>query len=194
MTAFALILLAAAAAALLAARGLRQRAASYFQLAVVLYGAMAIAEALQWSADAVAAIGMSLGAVVLTAGAYTAFRRSPRILSASLILAAAGLSGIASAMLGLPVLAAVPQVLSALFALLIARKPLFKGRRSGVYLALAALALLGAAALQAAPSGDRAFARAGLMLFAAAGLAGSALASNLRIEEERLLRQNPSID
>jgi hypothetical protein len=53
-------------------------------------------------------------------------------------------------------------------------------RRASVYLALASLCLLGAAASELAPG---AMARAGLLLFAAAGLLGVALASDVLVDE-----------
>lgn len=183
MTGFALVLLLGAAAAWIAAQGARARARSYLRLAAVLYAAMAVAHAANFAPSAVTDIVMTLGATVLCVGAFAGFRRNPRILTASTALAFSGLAGIAAAMLGMPVLAAVPQVLSAVFTFLIARRGLFAGRRSGLYLALAAVCLLGAAACRLTPD---LMARIGLLLFAAAAVAGVALASNVFVEEHGL--------
>lgn len=196
MIGFALVLLLGSAATWIAAAGARLRARAYFRLAAVLYAAMALASGFATAEPAISAavtdIVMPLGAAVLVIGAYAGFRRRPVILSASLILAGAGLAGIASAMLGLLVLAAVPQVLATLFALLIARKHLFTGQRSGIYLALGGLCLMGAAACRFA-LGTGPFTQAGLLVFAAAGQVGIALASNLIVEEERFDRGWPSV-
>jgi len=180
MTGFALVLLLGAAAAWIAAQGARARARSYLRLAAVLYAAMAVAHAANLAPAAVTDIVMTLGSTVLCVGAFAGFRRNPRILTASTALAFSGLAGIAAAMLDLPVLAAVPQVLSAVFTFLIARRGLFERQRSGLYLALAAVCLLGAAACRLTPD---LMARIGFMLFAAAAVAGVALASNVFVEE-----------
>jgi hypothetical protein len=185
MTGFALVLLFAAAAAWIAANGARPRARAYLHLASALYGAMAVAQAADFAAAAVTDIAMTLGAVVLCIGAFSAFRRPPRIVTASFMLVGAGLCGIAAAMLGLAVLAAVPQVLAIVFTLLIARRGVFAFRRAGFYLAAAALSLLGAAACQIRQRVDpQMMTEAGLLLFAAAGVAGVALASNVLVENE----------
>lgn len=190
MIGFALVLLAAAAAAWIAAKGARPRARAYLRLAALLYAAMAIAHGASLAPAAVTDVVLTMGSAVLCVGAYAGFRRNPRIFSASMVLAFSGLAGSAAAMLALPVLAAVPQVLSAIFTLLIARRGLFRRRRSGLYLALAALCLLGGAACQLSP-GE--MARAGLLLFAATAVAGVALASNLLVEEYRPRLRRPLV-
>ncbi len=182
MIGFALVLFLGAAAGWIAAQGARPRARAYLRLAAVLYGAMAVSQAFAVAPSAVREIVMTLGAAVLCIAAYSAFRRKPSFMSASVMLAASAASGIAAAMLGQSVLAAVPQVLSALFTLLIARRFLFAGMRSGIYLAFSALCLLGEAACSLSP-GENLMARAGLLVFAATAVAGVALASNLLVEE-----------
>jgi hypothetical protein len=70
-------------------------------------------------------------------------------------------------------------VLGAIFTFVIARPGLVK--RPSLYLALASLSMLAAAAAGLAPGTA---ARAGLLLFAAAGVVGVALASNLLVEND----------
>ena len=182
MIGFALVLLLASAAAWIAANGARSRARSYLRLACVLYATMAIAELFALAPVAVTDIVMTLGAVVLCIGAFAGLRRNPKIITASVALALAALAAIAAATLGLAVLAAVPQVVSALFVFLTARRSLFLGRRSGLYLALSSFCLVGAAACHLAPG---MMAQAGLLLFASSAVAGVALASNFFVEEHR---------
>jgi len=182
MIGFALVLLVGAAAGWIAAQGARPRARAYLRLGAVLYGAMAISQAFGVAPPAVRDIVMTLGSAVLCIAAYSAFKNKPRFISASALLAASAAAGIAAATLGQSVLAAVPQVLSALFTLLIARRYVFAGSRAGIYLALSALCLVGAAACSLSP-GENLMARAGLLVFAAAAVAGVALASNLLVEE-----------
>jgi hypothetical protein len=182
MIGFALVLFLGAAAGWIAAAGARARA--YLRLACVLYGTMAVSEAFGVAPPAVRDIVMTLGSAVLCLAAYGAFRRPLRLIAASLLLAAAAAAGIAAAMLGQSVLGAVPQVFSAVCTLIIARRPLLAGQRSGLYLALSAVCLLGAGACALSPGANLA-ARAGLLLFAAAAVAGVALASNLLVEEQR---------
>ncbi len=182
MTGFALVLFLGAAAAWIAAQGARARARAYLRLGAVLYGAMAVSQGFGVAPSAVRDIVMTLGSAVLCIAAYSAFRKKPRLMTASVVLAASALAGIAAAMLGQSMLAAVPQVLSALFTLLMARRAAFAGKRSGIYLALSAFCLLGEAACALSP-GENLMARAGLLIFAAAGVSGVALASNLLVEE-----------
>jgi hypothetical protein len=182
MIGFALVLLLGAAAGWIAAQGAQLRARAYLRLGAVLYGAMAISQAFAVAPSAVCDIVMTLGATVLCIAAYSAFRKKPRFMTASIALAAAAAAGIAAATLGQSVLAAVPQVLSAVFTLLIARRGAVLGQRSSIYLALSALCLLGEAACGLSPN-DNLMARAGLLVFAAAGVAGVALASNFLVEE-----------
>ncbi|MDR3527204.1 MAG: hypothetical protein P4L57_07970 [Rhizomicrobium sp.] len=192
MIGFALVLLLGAAAGWIAAQGARPRARAYLRLGAVLYGAMAISQAFGVAPPAVRDIVMILGSSVLCIAAYSAFKNKPRFLSASVMLAASAAAGIAAATLGQSVLAAVPQVVSALFMLLIARRFVFAGNRSGLYLALSALCLVGAAACGLAPVANL-MARAGLLVFAAAAVAGVALASNLLVEERGAKRRHLAV-
>ena len=178
MTAFALVLLLAAAATWIAGGGAPLRTRLYLRLAGVLYAALAISEAFQVAPAAVTDIVATLGAAVLCVAAFAGFRRSPRWFSATAVLVLAASCGIGAAVNDWRVLAAAPQLLSAIFTFLIARPGLW--RRASVYLALASLSLLGAAASALAPG---AMARAGLLLFAAAGLLGVALASDVLVDD-----------
>jgi hypothetical protein len=179
MTAFALLLVLAAAAAWIAAGGAPLRAQLLLRLAAVLYASLGIAELGGVAAVAVTDISVTLGSVVLCVAAYSAFRCAPRPLTASLVLILAAICGIGAAANDWRAMAAVPQVLSAVFSFVIARPGL--KRRPNLYLALASLATLGAAASQLAP-GDTA--RAGLLLFAAASVIGVGLASNVLVEQD----------
>ena len=178
MTAFALVLLLAAAAAWIACGGAPLRTRLYLRLAGVLYAALAVSEAFHVAPAAVTDIVATLGAAVLCIAAFAGFRRSPRWFSAAAVLVLAASCGIAAAANDLRALAAAPQLLCAIFTFLIARPGLW--RRASVYLALASLSLLGAAALALAPG---AMARAGFLLFAAAGVLGVALASDVLVDE-----------
>jgi hypothetical protein len=178
MTAFALVLLLCAAAAWIACGGAPLRTRLYLRLAGVLYAALAVSEAFQVAPAAVTDIVATLGAAVLCVAAFAGFRRSPRWFSATAVLVLAASCGIAAAATDLRALAAAPQLLGAIFTFLIARPGLW--RRASVYLALASLCLLGAAASELTPG---AMARAGLLLFAAAGVLGVALASNVLVDE-----------
>ena len=178
MTAFALVLLLAAAATWIACSGAPLRTRLYLRLAGVLYAALAVSEAFQVAPAAVTDIVATLGAAVLCVAAFAGFRRSPRWFSATAVLVLAASCGIGAAVNDWRVLAAAPQLLSAIFTFLIARPGLWQ--RASVYLALASLSLLGAAASALAPG---AMARAGLLLFAAAGLLGVALASDVLVDE-----------
>jgi hypothetical protein len=178
MTAFALVLMLGAAAAWIAAGGAPLRATRMLRLAAVLYGALGLAEITQIAAAAVADIAVTLGAAVLCVAAYAAFRRTPRALTGSLLLIIAAVCGIGAAATDWRVMAAAPQLVSALFTFLIARPGLW--RRPSLYLALAAFSMVAAAASQLAPG---AAAHAGLLLFAAASVIGVALASNVLVEQ-----------
>lgn len=189
MVAFALVLLLASAAGWIAAAGAPPRARLSLRLAAVLYAALALAglvigvglaPAAPISAAALNSIAdlvTTLGPAVLCVAGFSAFRRSPRPLSASLVLGFAALAGVAAAATGWRVLAAVPQVLAAIFTFLTARPGLW--RKAEVYLALAAFSMLGGAAAQL--SGGLS-ARAGLLLFEAAALIGVGIASNVLVE------------
>jgi hypothetical protein len=179
MTAFALVLLLGAAAAWIAAGGAPVRAQAYLRLAAVLYAALALAVGIDVAPAAVTDIAATLGSANLCVAAFSAFRRAPRLLSAFLVLLVATVAGIGAAATDWRAIAVVPQVASAIVTFLIARQGLMK--RSNLYLALAALCLLGAAASELAPGPA---ARAGLLLFAAAGLVGVGLASNLLVESD----------
>lgn len=188
MSAFALVLLLGAAAGWIASKGASPRARAYLRFAGVLYAALASSDLSGVAPAAVTDIVATLGSVVLCVAAFSAFRRSPRVLTASSVLGLAALAGITAAATGVGVLAAVPQVLSATFMVLIARRGLWT--RASVYLALAALSVLGAAACQLAPGMA---ARAGLMLFAAAGLIGVSIASNVLVEQREQDKRGPAI-
>jgi hypothetical protein len=177
MTAFALVLLLGAAAAWIAAGGAPLRTRAYLRLAAVLYAALAVSEAANVAAAAVTDIAATLGSAVLGVAAFSAFRRAPHALTASLVLLIAAICSIAAAATDWRALAAAPQLSSAIFIFVIARPGLWK--RPSLYLALAALSLLCAAALELVPG---AVARAGLLLFAAAGVLGVALASDVLVE------------
>lgn len=179
MTAFALLLVLGAAAAWIAAGGAPLRTQLLLRLAAVLYASLGIAELSGVAAAAVTDISVTLGSAVLCVAAYSAFRVAPRPLTASLVLILAAVCGIGAAANDWRAMAAAPQVLSAVFSLVIARPGL--KRRPNLYLAMASLAILGAAASQLAP-GDTA--RAGLLLFAAASVIGVALASNVLVEQD----------
>ena len=180
MTAFALILLLGAAGTWIAAGGAPPSAQLYLRLAAALYAAEAIAEGLTVAPAAVTAIAATLGSVVLCVAAFAAFRRPPRIVSASLVLFIAALCGIGAAATDWRAMAAAPQLTAAVFTFLIARPGLWQ--RASVYLALAAFSLLGAAASALAPGTA---ARAGVLLFAAASALGVALASWFRSSRDR---------
>lgn len=191
MVAFALVLLLASAAGWIAAAGTPPRARTLLRLAAALYAALSVAGlglslvrsfiALPGQAGlaviAVTDLVATLGPVVLCVAAYSEFRKAPRALSASLVLGAGALVGLAAAATGFRVVAAVPQVLSAVFTFLIARPGLW--RRAHVYLALAAISILGGAACQLAAGLT---ARAGVLLFEAAALIGVAIASDVLVE------------
>ena len=144
MTAFALVLLLSAAAAWIACGGAPLRTRLYLRLAGVLYAALAVSETFQVAPAAVTDIVVTLGAAVLCVAAFAGFRRGPRWFTATAVLVLAAVCGIAAAATDMRVLAAAPQLLSAIFTFLIARPGLW--RRASVYLALASLCLLGAAA------------------------------------------------
>jgi hypothetical protein len=182
MIGFALVLFLGAAAGWIAANGASSRPRTYLRIAAVLYGAMAVSVAFRIAPPAVRDIVMTLGAALLCIAAYAAFRKKPRLVTTIAMLVIAAAAGITGAALGQPVLAAVPQVASAAVTILIARRGVFARQRSSIYLALSALCLLGAAAC-GLPPGQNLMARAGLLLFAAAGVAGACLASNLLVEE-----------
>lgn len=181
MTAFALLLLLGTFAAWIAAAGAPLRARAYLRLAAVLYATLAISEAADVATAAVTDIAATLGSTVLCIAAFSAVRRAPRVLTASLALVVAAACGIGAAATDQRLLAAAPQVASAVFVFLIARPGLW--RRPSFYLALAALCLLGAAASVFAAG---LAARAGLLLFAAAGVVGVALGSNRLVEAGRV--------
>jgi len=182
MIGFALVLFLGAAAGWIAANGAPSRPRGYLRIAVVLYGAMAVSVAFGIAPPAVRDIVMTLGAALLCIAAYASFRKKPRLVSTVAILVISAAAGVVAAALGQAVLAAAPQVVSAIFMLLIARRGVLMGQRSSIYLALSALCVLGAAACALSP-GQTEMARAGLLLFAAAGVAGACLASNLLVEE-----------
>jgi hypothetical protein len=173
MTAFALVLLLGAAAAWIAAGGAPARTEPYLRLAAVLYGALAISEGAGIAAAAVTDIVVTLGSAVLCVAAYSAFRRAPSTPTATLILIIAAICGVGAAATDWRLMAAAPQVLSALFTFAIARRGLW--RRPDLYLALAALCMIAAAASELAPGAQ---ARAGLLLFAAASVIGVGIASD----------------
>lgn len=193
MTAFALVLILAAAAGWIASGGAPERARAYLRMAAVLYAALAVAGLALNAAAGVVALPASaapaviavsdlvttLGPAVLCVAAYSVFRRAPHTVTTSLVLALAALLGLAAAA-GLRVLAAAPQVVSAVFTLLLARPGLW--RRAYLYLALAGLSMLGGAACQLS---DGLTARAGVLLFEAAALVGVAVASNVFVEQRR---------
>ena len=188
MTAFALVLLLAAAAASIASKGAPLRARQYLQLAVVLYAALAVSEAAAIAAAAVTDIVATLGAAVLCIAAFAGFRRAPSALTATAVLLIAVACGIGAAATNWRVLAAAPQVLSAVFTFLVARPGLW--RRASVYLALAALCLLGTAASELVVGTP---ARAGLLLFAAAAVLGVALSSYVFVDDGRARRRGRAI-
>lgn len=190
MSAFALVLLLGAAAGWIASKGAPPRARAYLRFAAVLYMSLAVSDLAGIAPSAVTDIVATLGSAVLCVAAFAAFRRSPHVITASGVLSLAALAGILAAATGFGVLAAVPQVLSAIFILLIARLGLKTWQRASVYLALAALSVVGAAACQLAPG---VAARAGLMLFAAAGLLGVSLASDVLVEQRQQDKQGPAI-
>jgi hypothetical protein len=178
MTAFALVLILGAAAGWIASGGAAPRARAYLRFAAVLYAAMAVSVFLKLAPAAVTDIVATLGSAVLCVAAFAAFRRTPPPLTASAVLGLAALAGITAAATGFGVLAAVPQVLSAMFMVLIARRR--ARQRAGLYLSLSALSLIGAAACQLEPG---LAARAGVMLFAAAGVIGVSIASDVLVEQ-----------
>ncbi len=188
MIAFALVLLLGAASAWIAAGGAPLRTRAYLRLAAVLYAALAISDAANVAAAAVTDIASTLGSAVLSVAAFSAFRRAPRALTASLVLLLAVICAIGAAATDWRVMAAAPQVLSAIFTFNIARHGLWK--RPSLYLALAALSLLGAAASELAPG---TVAHAGLLLFAAAGVLGVALASDVLVENDGAGRRGRAI-
>jgi hypothetical protein len=195
MTSFALVLFLGAAAGWIAAKGAPPHARAYLRLAAVIYAALALGafgldlfaaapkagSGFALSGLAVVAVTdlvVTLAPAVLCVAAYAAFRRAPHGLPAGLILGVAALIGVAAAATGMAVLAAVPQVLSAVFTFFIARPGLW--RRASVYLALAAISMLGGAACQLTPG---LAAHAGVLLFEAAALIGVAVASNVFVEQ-----------
>jgi hypothetical protein len=184
MIAFALVLLLGAAAAWIAAGGAPVRTQAYLRLAAVLYAALAVAEGARLAPVAVTDIAATLGAASLCVAAFSAFRRAPRPLTAFLVLLLAAAAGISAALTDWRAMAAAPQLLSAIVTFAIARPGLMK--RPSLYLALASLAMLAAAAAALAPGTA---ARAGLLLFAAAGVVGVALASNLLVENQGTRRR-----
>lgn len=190
MSAFALVLLLGAAAGWIASKGAPPRARAYLRFAAVLYASLAVSDLAGIAPSAVTDIVATLGSAVLCVAAFIAFRRSPHVLTASGVLCLAATAGITAAATGFGVLAAVPQVLSAVFILLIAQRGLRAWKRANVYLALAGLSVVGAAACQMAPG---AAARAGLMLFAAAGLLGVSIASDVLVEQRQQDKQGPAI-
>ncbi|GAA0525816.1 hypothetical protein FHS83_001983 [Rhizomicrobium palustre] len=191
MAGFSVALFLGVAAAWVVAAGARRLARSYLRLAAVLYAALAASEGFAFWPEAVMAMVLSAGAASLAMASYGGFRRAPRIFSAAMGLAGSGLAGLTAFLVGLPVLAAVPQVTSAALIAVFAWWPLWQGRRSGVYLMLCGLALIGAAACSLAPGP---LAKNGLLLFAAAAVLGAALASNLFVEEEGKRRTGLPVD
>lgn len=193
MIAFALVLMLASAAGWIAAKGVPARARAYLRLASALYAVLGAATLLirilegrvalpDLAGPAVVSMSdlvATLGPVVLCAAAYSAFRKSPDVLSASLVLGLAAVFGLAAA-LGFHALAAVPQIASALVTFLLARSGLWS--RSHLYLVLAAFSMLGSAACQLATG---LAAEAGVLLFEAAALIGVAIASNVLVEERQ---------
>lgn len=188
MIAFALVLLLGAAAAWIAAGGAPERTQAYIRLAAVLYAALALAEGARLAQVAVTDIAATLGATSLCVAAFSAFRRAPRPLTAFLVLLIATAAGIGAAITDWRVMAAAPQLASAIFTFMIARPGLMK--RPSLYLALAAFSLLASAAAGLAPGTA---ARAGLLLFAAAGVVGVALASNLLVENHGTRRRSRAV-
>jgi hypothetical protein len=182
MTAFALVLLLASAAGWIASHGVPARARLYLRFCTVLYAALAVSVMGELAARAVTDIVTTLGSATLCVAAFSAFRGSPGRITATAVLGLAALSGIAAAATGFGVLAAVPQVLSALFTFLIARQGLKEWRRASIYLALAAVSVLACAACQLVPG---LIARVGVLLFAAAGLLGVAIASDVLVEQRQ---------
>lgn len=188
MTAFALVLLLAAAAAWIASGGAPARARLYLRLAAVLYAALSIAEIADLSAAAVADLAATVGAAVLAVAAFAAFRRTPGVVVTSAALGLATLGAVAAAVTGWRAFAAAPQLAGALAVFLVARPGLW--RRASLYLALAAFSLVGAAATQTVAG---AAAHAGLLLFAAAGVLGVGVASDLLVEEMAAGRRDAGI-
>lgn len=188
MLAFALVLLLGAAAAWIAAGGAPVRAQAYLKLASVLYAALAISEAAKLAPAAVTDIVATLGSACLWVAAFSAFRRAPHPFIAFLVLLIATLAGIGAAATDWRALAAAPQVLCAIFTFAVARPGLMK--RPNLYLALASLSMLAAAAAGLAPGTA---ARAGLLLFAAAGVVGVGLASNFLVENHGTRRSSRTV-
>ncbi|MGA7711244.1 MAG: hypothetical protein WCA81_05040 [Rhizomicrobium sp.] len=177
MIAFAAVLALAAAMAWIAVKGVPLRIRIYLRFACALYAALAAGAAANFAPEAAADIVAPLAVSTLTIAAYTTFRGMPSPLWASLALAAACLAGLWSAAnaQSTPSDVVLSLCLIAMFA--IAKRGVFRGQASSIYLALGALAFL--AALCARLANERASFMA-LLLFSAAGLLGSVLAQARR--------------
>lgn len=188
MPAFALILTLAAAAVLVAAHHAPLQARDYLRLAAALYAALGVAEGFALAPDTVTDIAATLGAPVLALAAYAACRRAPSAILASLLLVIAALCAVCAAAMDWRGLAAVPQLAAAAALIAIARQ-CARGR-ARLYLALAGLGVVGAAAAALVPGHA---ARAGVLLFAAAGLLGVAVASVFAVEHGGRQRRDAAI-
>jgi len=180
MTAFAIMLFLGAAAGWIAAGDAAARPRSYLRLAAVLDAALAVSAAIPIATPAVTAIVATLVAPLLAIAAAGAFRRAPHPVLAATILAASCLAGIAAAATGAAVLSAAPQVI-AVIAILTIAQPVLR-RRARLYLVLGAVSLVGGAACAL---GEAMVARAGVLLFSAAGLLAIALASDAAVEKRQ---------
>lgn len=177
MIAFAAVLALAAVMAWIAAKGVPLRTRIYLRFACTLYAALAASAAANFAPAAAAEIIAPLAVSALAIAAYATFRGTVSALWASLVMAAACLAGLWSAANAQSTPSDVVQSLCVIAMVAIAKRGVFRGQASSIYLALGALAFL--AALCARLSGEQTSFMA-LLLFSAAGLLGSVLAQARR--------------
>jgi hypothetical protein len=188
MTGFALVLLLAAAATWIAAAGAPAPARLYLRLASVLYAALSIADIANLAPAAVTDIAATMGAGVLAVAAFAAFRKAPGVVITTVALGLATVSALVVAATGWRVFAAAPQLAGAIAVFFVARPGLWT--RASIYLLLAALSLLGAAAAQME---EGMAAHAGLLLFAAASVLGVGVGSDVLVDTARRRRRGAPV-
>jgi hypothetical protein len=185
--AFACVLGLAALLAVLVAQRARAAARDYLVFAAALYGALAAADLLTVTnvTSPVFAVGVTLAIGALAPCALTfalagAFARIPSGWIVAPVLALAAAAGIFAAATGAVFVAFAPLFACLCAMLALAARYIRAAKTQALYAGLSVLALLAAAASFMTPDGRTAFA-----LFSAAGLMGTALASNRRVEHKR---------
>lgn len=188
MSAFAIVLVLGAAAAWMATTDTRGEVKAHVRAAALLYAVLALSVALGIAPATVAEIVAAPASALLCLAAYAAFRVPAGVFAVAAALSLAALTGIASVVSGVTFLAMIAQFVAATVMLVLARR---RGR-PGIYLALAAASLIGAAVsmlVEGIP------ARVGVLLFSTAALVGTAvaIASDFFVKSRRASRARTAV-